>query len=104
MESRTKIMLLRMMPALAIIVLWVGLLLSHAESVTATEIKPCPSPQPTCSSPGALSDVAGTFGCTSTRITAQVGSKGELKILTADGAGNISGNVVENKNDTSGDT
>lgn len=64
----------------------------------AVSAETCPSPAPSCSSAGTLSDFEGIFGCT----VVNTESTGEVKVdvlkLDADGAGNISGSVVSNSN------
>ncbi len=60
----------------------------------------CPSPAPTCSSSGVLSDFSGAFACTwiSTATTGEL--KVQLVTLNADGAGNISGTRASNSDGT----
>jgi hypothetical protein len=89
-----KFRVLAIVPALALAIL--ALTTPRTGFGAAT----CPSPAPSCSSSGTLSDFSGTFGCTDviTFTTGQV--EVDMLKLVSDGAGNISGSVVSNSNNT----
>jgi len=65
----------------------------------------CPSPAPTCTSSGTLSDFpSGTYGCTLITSNSAGGVQVQLLTITSDGAGNISGQAATNNNNASGTT
>lgn len=65
----------------------------------------CPSPAPTCTSSGTLSNFAfGTYGCTLITTNSAGGVQVQLLTITSDGAGNISGQAATNSNNPSGTT
>jgi hypothetical protein len=65
----------------------------------------CPSPAPTCTSIGMLSDFSsGAYGCTLITTNSAGGVQVQLLSITSDGLGNISGQVASNNNNPSGAT
>ncbi len=89
---------------LTLLALWVGVLSSNRSAI-AQFAPVCPSPLPTCSSSGPLSDLpAGSYACTGVTTRSDGIVKGEIVLVTSDGAGNISGKSAQNKNDSVGTT
>jgi hypothetical protein len=65
----------------------------------------CPSPAPSCTSGGNLSDFyADTYGCTLITTNSAGGVQVQLLTITSDGEGNISGTAAVNSNNASGTT
>lgn len=64
----------------------------------------CPSPAPSCSSTGTLTDFLGLYGCTLVTTNSTGGVQVQLLTIDADGAGNISGQMASNNNSPSGTT
>jgi hypothetical protein len=65
----------------------------------------CPSPAPSCTSGGTLSDFyAGTYGCTLITTNSAGAVQVQLLAITSDGAGDISGQAAVNNNNASGTT
>jgi len=65
----------------------------------------CPSPAPSCSSSGTLTDFSGTYSCTLVTTNSTGGVEVQLLTFNADGAGNISGGMgASNNNSSSGTT
>ena len=65
----------------------------------------CPSPAPSCTTSGTLSNFySGTYGCTLITTNSTGGVQVQLLTITSDGAGNISGQAAVNNNNPSGTT
>lgn len=59
----------------------------------------CPSPLPTCTSSGLLSDfAAGTYACTGVKTNSDGQTKTSLLIITSNGAGSLTGKQAQNTN------
>lgn len=65
----------------------------------------CPSPAPSCTSSGTLSDFSpGTYGCTLITTNSAGGVQVQLLTITSDGQGDISGQAAVNNNNAAGTT
>ncbi len=87
-----NVKLLAIAPA---VVLTLATLMASRTEVGATN---CPSPAPTCSSAGSLTDLSGTYGCTEVSTDSTGTVSVQLLKLDADGAGNITGKSASNSN------